>query len=119
MQIAMLEEARNKLRMSLLMGVLNGDWHCGSGSKKAKHRLEWFTEFMRRAGDLGNTAVSSALEALDQDEGSHYLGEELDSIRQRNRFFKSITDSFGKQRQNAGGICVWCVRTGEDHGKHN
>jgi hypothetical protein len=28
-------------------------------------------------------------------------------------------DSFRKQRQNAGGICVWCVRTGEDHGKHN
>ena len=70
MQIAMLEEARNKLRMSLLMDVLNGDWHCGSSSKKGRHRPEWLTEFVRPAGNFGNTAISSALKALDQNVGS-------------------------------------------------
>ncbi|KAL2192952.1 hypothetical protein P885DRAFT_64422 [Corynascus similis CBS 632.67] len=42
---AMLEESRNKLRMNLIMDVLNGDWHCGSSSKKGRHRPEWLTEF--------------------------------------------------------------------------
>ncbi len=121
MQIAMLEEARNKLRMSLLMDVLNGDWHCGSSSKKGRHRPEWLTEFVRRAGNLGNTAISSTLKALDQDACSSVpdIVVESDFICQRDRLFKSITDSFRKRHQNAGGLCIWCARTGEDHGNHN
>ncbi|KAK3293822.1 uncharacterized protein B0H64DRAFT_173440 [Chaetomium fimeti] len=116
---AMLEEARNKLRMSLLMDVLNGDWHCGSSSKKGRHRPDWLMEFVRRAGNLGNTAISSTLEALDQDAGSSvtYIADEAEYSR-REQTFKSITEGFRTRHQNAGGLCIWCVRTGEDHGNH-
>lgn len=116
----MLEEARNKLRMNLLMDVLNGDWHCGS-TKKGRHRPTWLTEFVRRAGNLGNIAVSSALKALDQGESLSAFDSvgDLGFIGQQDSPFKFVTENFREQHQNAGGLCVWCVLKGEEHERHN
>jgi hypothetical protein len=32
--------------------------------------------------------------------------------------FKAITERFKKQHGNAGGLCLRCVRIGEEHGTH-
>ncbi|KAK3935471.1 hypothetical protein QBC46DRAFT_453446 [Diplogelasinospora grovesii] len=64
----MLEEARNKLRINLLMNVLEGDWQCGVSSKRDRHRPDCLTTLVRRISNLDTMSISDALDALNSDD---------------------------------------------------
>ncbi|KAK3292383.1 uncharacterized protein B0H64DRAFT_406507 [Chaetomium fimeti] len=119
---AMLEEARNRLRMKLLMDVLRGDgWQYGPGPKKRKHEADCCTGLVLSVGGLGNASLSRILETLRQGDDLPATDKvaTLEPVDQRVRLIRSIADKFAEdQHGHAHGLCTWCVRTGEDHDTH-
>lgn len=115
----MLEEARNRLRIKLCTDVLTGDWHCAQTSKKARHRPDWLTEFVRRVGNLDQTSVSSILESLNHvDVPTHHDWGDVILEADMSHTFQSIARSCKNYHRTEGGICSRCVMIGEAHGEY-
>lgn len=115
----MLEEARNRLRIKLCTDVLAGDWHCGQTGKKARHRPDRLTEFVRRVGNLNQTSVSSILEAMNHvDVPTHDGWGDLTPSTDMTHTFQSIPRSYRNHHTTEGGLCFKCAMTGEAHGEH-
>ncbi|KAH6842654.1 hypothetical protein B0I37DRAFT_382490 [Chaetomium sp. MPI-CAGE-AT-0009] len=117
---AMLEETRNKVRMMLLMDMLDCDV---SGSKKREHQVGCCTDMVRHAGHVGNRSVSNMVETLRQSGHLRTLEDmdgPFDFLHQMVRFVESMSDRFVENKYGqARRLCMWCVRKGEDHKKHS
>lgn len=116
MSLVMLEEARNKLRIKLLMDMLAGDWHCGG--KKGRHRPDWLTEFMHRAGSPDQRPIASVSKSLDQD--ATFRSDDWDSPdpTEKNRVFQSVAAGCEKHHRDEGGLCLQCAMAGGAHQDH-
>ncbi|KAB5513441.1 hypothetical protein GE09DRAFT_1231918 [Coniochaeta sp. 2T2.1] len=125
--LVMLEEARNKVRMSLLRDVLTGDWRCGGKGKD--HRPRLLMTLARIPSALDGMSVSDAMDTVGQDTPSGHPAEYpaddysipaavhgYDSEKQDPA--SAIIDKFRRQRGNAAGLCLQCVWTKEEHGSH-
>lgn len=117
----MLEEARSKLRVGLLLDMLDGDWHCQCPSKNIKHQPSGLPDVLHKPTNFQHRAVSTIIEALNQSKVSFPAGriDQWGAVHQQESVFKPTTDSFRKRYRNTGRLCLQCARTGEDHGTHN
>lgn len=112
----MLEEARNKLRVKLFTDVLAGDWHCRQTGKKARHRPDWLTEFVRRVGNVNQKSISSTLEALNHVDVP--IGDDWGDSTDLTHTFQSIARSCRDYHRTEGGLCFKCAMAGEAHREH-
>lgn len=115
-QIATLEETRNQLRMELLKRVLH-NWADRIWSANNSYRTYQRHEFLWwDTGNLASKSLSDLLAISGQGEEATAKGELTDPPSRR---FQCVRDSLaGRWKSNASGLCVLCLRTGEDHKLH-